>query len=770
MDTGCSSTAWASRVDRFFPKRQPAPPEIRRARSRSGPPRRQRRIDATAASPCHGDLLHEAQIVPQSFSPAHLVIPGGAELQPSDSVLQDILCGRAVPFVSHPLAATVSLWTQQAYNTPHKASLSTVKVAEHLFQVRKHNEPVISSLTDIGRKCNLNRSSAKSNVCRLGALLVLCDREDRKEIEHAIVKSKPDVELMHSLEMDMYDETPLSLKLRGWAANGMKSLLAEELKLDTGDVDAASLTAQLPMDLKKRMSVDAGPSKLMQIRNVWAHLLRVHLADGGIDYCIISGRGKTHLQCMDRCTGETSFQALLNTRGGSIYALGSEQSTRVAVADRCKENPRAERGMRNSYPSVQSMAKDCIAHIEMSMKTVAFAFLPFTVRGMLRSSKSLRMPATMSRFRSFCRAMHLPRIKFFWTDCTEEQNLWRLRSIRLFTSDVQDTIIMLIARHMFPNRNWQNQECIEFQLPGEPDDYSEQQLAAIRENVMDGIIFCFFSRAPPQFARHHWTGHAEAVCWYGQSESCHALWSLTYPGWSRSMGTTSAKAQRQSAKTTSRALASPNLAILPIAMPDEQSTQAFESPTVDAQTCSAELNAEDRRISTEWSLSNPLFGIQLMRLALRVLAPIDELSLTQSGHNWEAIQQQKVLIALKDGLSATDALKSRQFALTELASGRVVQKAMGKLRDLFETTDLWSLTPSTRSSEANNAFVFKLLSRLGCVIHELLVTASNELSVCVFLLIHATDEEEIDDIIRRIMSRPCLQGVRSNIYRLAVAN
>ena len=169
--------------------------------------------------------------------------------------------------------------------------------------------------------------------------------------------------------------------------------------------------------------------------------------------------------------------------------------------------------------------------------------------------------------------------------------------------------------------------------------------------------------------------------------------------------------------------------------------------------------SQDRQLGNDFAVNQPFFGLILMRLMLCVLAPLDTYALTVCGEDWEKEQRVKELNAINSG---TDCL-AREYRVT-IAAKQLPEKASFKhLKLLYDDPELWVLVPRCKFTESTNTFTFKSLSKLGCLIEELVASEHAKYDFKTFLLVHCYNDV-VDDIEYDLKKEPCKFGPFSSRF------
>jgi len=167
----------------------------------------------------------------------------------------------------------------------------------------------------------------------------------------------------------------------------------------------------------------------------------------------------------------------------------------------------------------------------------------------------------------------------------------------------------------------------------------------------------------------------------------------------------------------------------------------------------AELNAQDRRIACAWVQSKPLRDLIVMRLVMVPLAELMQAHLALGSHKWETDQRRRELQAIRGGMAEGDAALGREYRIAIAAKGVIEDRFSAKLQYLLTEPAMWSLILPADVTEAANSFAFRLLSRSGCLVAELLEEKHRKHPFRMFLLL------SYPELAGRIVKEPpCMFG------------
>ena len=130
----------------------------------------------------------------------------------------------------------------------------------------------------------------------------------------------------------------------------------------------------------------------------------------------------------------------------------------------------------------------------------------------------------------------------------------------------------------------------------------------------------------------------------------------------------------------------------------------------------AKVNARRRRVTWEWLQSRPWWRLLAIRQLTR---PVSRLLHTYIGRAGESWQRKEHAAMIKHNPEAEPA-RSRRSPLIEYVSLKAEKACVQQLLEIM-TSDSWRWVPQTAWTLQCQALPFRLASRQGCLVHELLV-------------------------------------------------
>ena len=148
------------------------------------------------------------------------------------------------------------------------------------------------------------------------------------------------------------------------------------------------------------------------------------------------------------------------------------------------------------------------------------------------------------------------------------------------------------------------------------------------------------------------------------------------------------------------------------------------------------MNAEDRRLGSLWASTCPLVDLVCTRFYIHCLSPLDMISFTCAGRDWETKQQAKEIAGRRRGMTDLEAAMSRDYRITLAAEQKAEKACFAHRASLYTDVVMWDLIPRLYRTEAQNAAIFCQLSRLGCGVEEIIASEHKRYPVRLFLAIH----------------------------------
>eukprot|EP00971_Amphidinium_carterae_P344749 6485336-Amphidinium_carterae.3 len=523
-------------------------------------------------------------------------------------------------------------------------------------------------------------------------------------------------------------------------------------------------TAWLQM-LQGSMSTTSVPLKILQSQQSLALLLRF-----GQVYVKVHISLSSPLQCLQRTTTSVMQQALLQVNGCSPYCKEYVMKTRCACTDQASSNLKAERCL-SQLRGFQSLHTKCDIHSSARSHCKTFDALMGThVHGILHVALALQDAAALSIFRACLRFEVGNRLLVLQGIVPASAKAFKVRALNLFLgADTTKAVTVRILLSLLPNGNWCKHSSVEVYVKTDPGSVDKKELAASLES---GLVFAMLGKKPLPWAQHRWCSSHKAIEQIGLLLAVHGLLLPTFQRFSIAMckpGRTLASGVPEtlllSSQSTPAARADVMVEELQVLSADAQDGVEVPAPaeaSLDEAmgNVSAEEHALHRSAGLQWLRSSPFPSVVILRLTLE---PLKNLMLRQFHDVTEEFElQQQCLVSqkLKEGQVGTGL---RDFMATIAANCTHEVQFFEDIQRLFEEDGLWSLLPTESFNVHNRALAHRLLSRLGCLITELLQKPHQRWPMRMFTMLH--HEEKVQDLLQA--SECCLDawslGMRNHL-------
>lgn len=316
----------------------------------------------------------------------------------------------------------------------------------------------------------------------------------------------------------------------------------------------------------------------------------------------------------------------------------------------------------------------------------------------------------------------------------------------LFVSHGSHLAARRVLLALCPNGDWRSQ-FVEFYAPAFCKWSREEML----NHVTSGTIAAMCAAQPTMYKRARWTGADLATDCLGVLEACHRLLSSTFLrfaahyerggradvllGAAAAVAGSTGDGVRPHVPDFVPPIADESVGASsePLALPGGASSSLDDvlDPRMEAPNWQA-INASHRRIAAQWLGSKP-FG--MLAAQRRIMEPLRKLlakQLTLSSEEWELEQRSIIAERLKQGRADW---QDRQYRLAVAACGTDEDAFFQDLTDAYSDTPFWELLPTSDHTEEFRATVFRLLSRCGSAVFELIAAPHKEFPIQMFRLL-----------------------------------
>ena len=547
------------------------------------------------------------------------------------------------------------------------------------------------------------------------------------------------------VEHSSYDETPMKASF-----DEIEDLLDEETPEPSpgaafGSLDDLLVTKQL----SKLFRHNTSTVKMLQTKASFGMVLHV-----GGEYVHLLGQTVCPLQIMERGTAEVLQACLHRNSAVSSWVTPFRWKARSVCTDKAGYNIKAEKSITQNRPQSWS---NLHIHCEVHCTSTCFqktyeSLVPHEVSGLIRCALALRQPSVLNTFRTCLKEEIRKRlvIKRGAPPLDAVQHRQQLLDTFLTQQSRQGQVHRLLLAKL-PNGDWRNRSEVHYFVG--PSDNALQDADQIAEMLETGLVYCMCSSKPHLWPRHRWTGADVAVDELARIEAVHGLLSATFP---RMMLNFSKPApalhQGQQAEDPMQPPSEPSPAAqlfdrtfaheATAASTDhaeglsERPDQVGGGEAEAEEARSAAQHSQDRRQAATWLKTDPLAHLILMRLTMEPLRLLLQAQLAVVSEEWELEQR---VASLASTASTSGSGAPRAHMITEAAFGRLEARYFERLEELWRSSRSWSVVPTHHLTVEYRALAFRVLSRQGALVHQLIGHVHQQFPFALFKLLERPD-------------------------------
>lgn len=592
-----------------------------------------------------------------------------------------------------------------------------------------------SSSSQLCREAGVSHHVLEAREGRLASAMLLCEQMQHRGLELAFADARSrGVHLHMLLEAARYDETPMRVKAT--AHEDSRALLESAIGgtnlCSFNDVSAVESVERLTL-AADRLHTSLGPQKILHIESTYAFLLSVPSEVGREFICVVRAAPR-RLFHADRMTGETIAEALrrssLTTRAG----LAFDCKARVVCADKAGNNTRAEGGFSAQRRAVgfgPSCMLNCEVHIVASVVKHMTCDMQEEITGIIRVALSLQLGAHMMRFRRIVREVVMSSAVIRVGSPPDDAVRYRARVLQLFAGRGHKAVQKLTALSMLPNGDWRDRDsiCI-FVSPAVRASHDDARLKSL---LAYGIEYALASRAPHLYSKHRWTGFDVTLDALGLLSLCHGILEKAYPKFVESFRPATKRPDIEGNLEDLPAIsdADPGMGAPPVQL-DSAPGEGDQAADVWQQE-----NEKSRRLGLRFVSMGPEAFIILMRLVYEPMRKLLSFKLAVADEDFEAARREAERQALAGGTSDQH---PREYRILLSARSVAEQNALRKLRLLYDEPEMWQLMPESALTEDWAGRAFRLCSRQGALVQELLIEPQRRYPYRLFLALEGEVE------------------------------
>ena len=566
-------------------------------------------------------------------------------------------------------------------------------------------------------------------------------------LEVSIVKRlKPENRLMYT-EVAAYDETPMKTKTTTARPPSVKleaiAPLLPEGQLAISGRDVSIWTPSLGVKGESTSS----STKIMQIESGVSMLVEF---DG--QFYSLSTTPVSGLAVVERTTARCLQAAVTRASIASSAAAASFQhSCRTTTTDKASENILCEQSIA-AHMFGTAIHNHCDVHtLSRVFSQVFSACVPEDITGMIRFSLSLGVASQMNAFRRALREeIESRNIRVLAGVPTAEVRRYRELALRTFAGRGKNIIEKRMLLSLLPNGDWRSND-IEVWTGSAPANMGK---AALQNMVVNGLVTALAGCMFEIYPRHRWTGADVAIDRCGLLAIVHNLGPGAYRRYLATFKPSEKGRQgegdRQAAELM--VIAGRQGRGDGGAAPDPGHIAAADGSgeaAADASNWQA-FNSRSRSVAGAWWDSEPKVRLIIIRLVMEPARSLMSSYLTMAGDDWNAAQIKACLHARLAGREP-----HREYRVSVAASNVLEEACLARVHTLLGSDTLWATLPEAALTKSNRALAFRMLSRLACGVHELLIKPHRDMPTRLFALLLRPLP---DGIVQQIKDTPpCMQ-------------
>eukprot|EP00971_Amphidinium_carterae_P348227 6490393-Amphidinium_carterae.1 len=590
---------------------------------------------------------------------------------------------------------------------------------------------------------DIDRLNIEPLLCVLSNVMVHMDRGNRAKLEEAL--STSGYELVLYIDMARYDETPMRVTHK----QTMESMLPRSSagtidSLGGTDVEMESSHSHLGLSTKA-----SSVSKMLSCEHKHAMLVKTQVADnsGGLatKYVFIMGATLGWNQLLGNASSDCMGRALQETCAVSRHASSFRLKTRLAITDQAPANILCEKLLveaRNDQWC--SLHIYCTVHHAARSMTRSFILLEEHVSGLVNFALALSLGPSMVGFRQAVAAIiaHRPMLIHRGHAPPDVVEYQKCMLDTFCKSGSRQKERRLLLEHLATG-DWRRGDVIEVYVVEGVDIDSKQVLST----YINGIIYALCHKAFSTYPRHRWLGCDVSTDEVGLLEAVHSLASASFRHWCRCLQLHKDPSQVVPHVLNSKEadLGDPEQSLSEhmvdvVVDSDEDSLAEGECPTLPTKF-SAEVNvlselakgnAKKRKKVLEWFAMDPFPSLFMLRLCMTPFCSLLETYICRAGDKWKQEQNVKVLKHLIASGDLEGCL--RKTPLLDYVALVAEDRFMLDIQDLA-ASEKWRHMPQKVWDLSHTSLAFRLLSRMCCLVFELIICPTFTCPLALFKLL-----------------------------------
>ena len=597
--------------------------------------------------------------------------------------------------------------------------------------------------------------------------LIHLSRATNQQIEQILVNSQ--AELLMYAEVSRYDETPMKVA-------HTQSVLQDSLAADTaGDFPAAASgwsSAHAGVGVNTAFDYkSSGLSKMFSTESKYVMVTKLPVeGPTGLteQFFVFTGQHLTWNQLLNRATAPVMMQAIAETAAVTKFANQFALRVRAATTDQASANILLEKTISEAREgSWCNLHLLCNAHHCARVHSKSLTLLEQHISGLVNYALSLSLGSSMFEFRKAL-ARVIDRMPLVVRRGAPPQEVveYQTDMLKLFCASGTRSAERHFLLTNLCNGYWRNTEQLEIYL----DAGVEFEAKQVKANLLRALLVSLAHKNFSLYPRHRWIGCDVATDEVGLCLCIHGVGAAAFEDMCREIAgkgqpagpaghilEEAAPADQPPAELLLAAsFPSDTLATVPdedIPMgplfADDQEPEHLhpaDEGQPDKQQAMAAENARARKRALEWLAGRPFGSVMMLRLALKPLCKLLGDYIDRSGHRWE-LEQRAAVAQMEEAAPGSSVRTTPVQQYVNLVSEKRFLAELEALR----SPQTWRWLPRHLWTLEQQCLAFRLLSRMGCLVHQLLIVPTQS---CPLLLFKLLDEEHVATDIQALP--PCM--------------
>jgi hypothetical protein len=594
------------------------------------------------------------------------------------------------------------------------------------------SQKVLLGTIDTSRKKYLPR--ARTTL----ASVFVASREARWELEVALSRPRPAVQCVLYLDAARYDETPMMVRSAGASSTSTSTPTSRNERF-SGALPLAPLehAVQWSPNDGECASTVSPHSKILQTESTYGMLLRVNDKFIGVMGSVVC-----NLQLLETCSARCLMASQVALSSITPACGMFKHRVRLSSTDRAASNILCEKNMATQLKDAlfDSVRLGCDVHAVSRIHTKVFSLAEPQVTGVLRHALSLAGGAHMNLFRKAIRLEIRRRGGVKLIQGAPSLALRRRREyfLRLFAARGRNVIAKRALLLLLPNGDWRSHQ-VEMYVASDSAMTAEEAERLLANGLVTALAGHMFELYP----RHRWCGADLAFDRCGLMEAVHNLGSGSYRQFMALLGARSSAAE-PSMDGEPHELHALDDVVGPADARDDLAAD-FNAAAQDGAefdlNAKRALNAKHRRLASEWWETKPLAALVTSRLVMEPLRQLMKDHLEMCGCAWEQKQAGKAADRSNSGESP-----KRDLRIVVAATLELENKSFRLLDMLMTDKGLWVGLPTSALTVRQRCLAFRMLSRVGCSVEELLRAPHRRMPIALFRLLASPTQDVVDEL------------------------